>query len=125
MNILAAVLITGGATAELYHPSSGTSCMLPTRQDNRRYYHTLENSGLMCGGPYTSTSCLQWSPVTGTWQEYLTLNVSRMCHISWTPDPDIGTYLMGGFGDSRERNSTILIKPDRSQEPGFPLKHFT
>ena len=47
--ISAAVLITVGATAELYIPSSGTSCMLPTRHDSR-YYHTLEDGGLMCGG---------------------------------------------------------------------------
>ena len=124
MNISDAVLLTGWAKAQVYHPSSGASCMLPTREDNRGY-HTLEDSGLMCGGYFTGASCVQWSSVNGTWEEYLTLNITRKYHVSWTPDPDIGTYLLGGFGDSRERNSTILIKPDRSQEPGFPLKHFT
>ena len=85
-----AVLITAGYVAEMYHPSSGTTCMLPTMQDDR-YDHSLEGSALMCGGYYTSASCVQWSSVTGTWEEYLTLGVGRSIHVSWTPDPDIGT----------------------------------
>ena len=44
-----AVLITAGYVAEMYHPSSGTTCMLPTMQDDR-YDHSLEGSGFMCGG---------------------------------------------------------------------------
>ena len=47
--ISAAVLIFGGATAELYHPSSGASCILPTLQ-NETNFHSLEDYGLMCGG---------------------------------------------------------------------------
>ena len=118
-----AVLITAGYVAEMYHPSSGTTCMLPTMQDDR-YDHSLEGSALMCGGYYTSESCVQWSSVNGTWEEYLTLDVGRSYHVSWTPDPDIGTYLMGG-GTSGARNTTTLIKPDRSQEQGFSLKYYT
>ena len=71
----------------------------------------------------TSTSCVQWSSVDGTWK-YFTLNVSRSYHVSWTPDPSIGTYLMGGL-KTEARNSTTLIKPDGSQEPGFSLKYKT
>ena len=69
--------------------------------------------------------------VTGTWDESLTLDVNRAFHVSWTPDPDIGTFLMGGAhwgGVSWDRenvNSTTLIKPDGSQEPGFSLKYNT
>ena len=36
--------------------------------------------------------------------------------------PDIGTYLIGGIGAG---TSSSLIRPDGSQEPGFPLKHDT
>ena len=76
----------------------------------------------MCGGYDTSDSCVQWSSVNGTWEKYLTLNVTRYYHVSWTPDPDIGTFLMGG-GTFEAMNSTTLIKPDGSQEPGFNLEH--
>ena len=71
----------------------------------------------------TSTSCVQWSSVNGTWK-YFNLNVSRSYHVSWTPDPSIGTYLMGGRKPDAE-NSTTLIKPDGSQEAGFSLKYYT
>ena len=71
----------------------------------------------------TSTSCVQWSSVNGTWK-YFTLNVSRSYHVSWTPDPSIGTYLMGGI-DSESMKTTTLIKSDGSQEPGFSLKYNT
>ena len=126
MNISAAVLITGWAKAEVYHPSSGVSCTLPTMlTDGGRWEHTLEDSGLLCGGwSSTSTSCVQWSSVNGTWEEYLTLDVGRSYHVSWTPDPDIGTFLIGG-GTSEAGNTTTLIKSDRSQEPGFSLKYYT
>ena len=93
--------------------------------DDGRLRHTLEGSGLLCGGMYTTyTSCVQWSSVNGTWEEYLTLDVGRSYHVSWTPDPDIGTYLMGGV-TSEAKNTTTLIKPDSSQEPGFSLKYDT
>ena len=95
--------------------------MLPTRQDDR-FIHTLEDSGLMCGGYDTSGSCVRWSSVNGIWEEYLTLDVGRSNHVSWTPDSDIGTYLMGGL-DSESCNTTSLIKPDGRQEPGFSLKY--
>ena len=79
----------------------------------------------MCGGHFTADSCVQWSSANGTWDEYLTLDVWRAYHVSWTPDPDIGTYLMGGGGTSEAGNTTTLIKPDGSQEQGFNLKYYT
>ena len=78
----------------------------------------------------SATSCLQWSSINGTWEEFLTLDVERGNHVSWTPDPNFGTYLMGGVTrnsgmNSVDRNTTTLIKPDGSQEPGFSLKYKT
>ena len=90
--------------------------------DSGRWDHTLEESGLMCGGYKTSASCVQWRYDNGTWEEYLTLDVGRSYHVSWTPDPDIGTYLMGGGASLR---TNTLIKSDLIQEPGFQLKHLT
>ena len=122
--IISAVLITGGfsdQSSELYHPLTGASCRLPKFPDaTTRYYHTVDNH-LLCGGHMSSGNCLQWSPVNGTWESF-TLNVTRYYHVSWTPDTDNGTYLMGG---SWSWNSTTLIKPDGSQEEGFGLKYET
>ena len=85
--------------------------------------HTQDNN-LLCGGYFTRDTCLQWNSVNATWEELLTLDVKRFAHVSWTPDPDIGTYLMGGFS-FKAMNSTTLIKPDGSQEPGFRLEYNT
>ena len=73
---------------------------------------------------YAGSDVLQWSSDTGTWEQSLTLGVDRERHVSWTPDPDIGTYLMGGWVSEASR-STTLIKPEGSQELGFPLKYET
>ena len=121
-----AVLITGSFyspedTAELYQPASGVSCALPLLPDARSS-HTVESSGLLCGGFYTIDTCLQWSPDTGTWEDLqLTLDVGRAYHVSWTPDTEVGTYLMGGYNGM----TATLIKPDRTQEPVFDLKYDT
>ena len=124
------VLITGsggwqvaGNTTELYLPSSGVSCSLPQLPDDRSS-HSLESSGLLCGGVDTIDSCIKWSPDTGTWEELLTLDIGRYYHVSWTPGPDIGTYLIGGYTSEMKRTTT-LIKPDGTQEPGFELKYDT
>ena len=88
-----------------------------------RYGHTVESSGLVCGGGDTEYSCLQWSPDIGTWEKLeLTLDKEKNEHVSWTPSTDIGTYLMGGFSSDSTRETT-LIKPDGTQETGFPLKY--
>ena len=99
LNFLVSVLITGGHyfnTAELFLPSTGTSCTLPALPE-ARYYHTSDNN-ILCGGERTGprTSCIQLSPDDGTWKQLLTLDLERYCHVSWTPESGIGTYLMGG-----------------------------
>ena len=119
------VLITGGYnydylnTAEIFLPSNGKSCTLPHLPQNR-YRHTVDNH-ILCGGSVgTEDSCLQWSPDNGTWEEYLTLDVIRYWHVSWTPGTGVGTYLMGG---DIGRRTTTLVKPGGTQEPGFPIKY--
>ena len=129
--ILAAILITGGhntgvgGTVELFLPSSNVSCRLPQLPDSREF-HSLDTN-LLCGGgggSGTSQSCLEWSLVQGMWSESHTLSVTRAYHVSWTPGADIGTYLMGGYTGESQASSTLL-KPDGSQETGFPLRYDT
>ena len=131
LNSTAGVLITGGYgssgalnTVEIYRPSSGDSCLLPHLPQGR-YHHTVERSGLLCGGSDTEYSCLQWASEQGAWEETISLEVERREHVSWTPGLlDTSTYLMAGYyGESR--TTATLIKPDGSQEPGFPLKYDT
>ena len=120
------VLITGGYdggglnTAELFLPSNGTSCTLPSLPQTRDQ-HTVDNH-ILCGGygegPFALESCLQWSPDTGTWEELLTMNVSRAYHVSWTPASGIGTYLMSG-------RTTTLITPEGGEVTGFQLEYNT
>ena len=84
----------------------------------------METTGLLCGGSAGRTinnKCFQWSPDTGSWDELLTLDIYRSDHLSWTPGTGIGTYLMGG--NSKNNNTTTLIKPDGTQELGFTLKY--
>ena len=80
----------------------------------------MDSSGLICGGYDTQDTCIQWIPDTGTWEEYLSLDVKRYVHVSWTPGTGVGTYLMGGSGSER---TTTLLTPEGTQEPGFPLKY--
>ena len=124
--MVVAVLIAGGNpydesryTAELYLPSFDVSCKLPSLPDERSS-STVDSTGLLCGGQETRSYCIELNSNTSSWEETVTLNANRWMHVSWTPDPEIGTYLMGGF---YEDMTTTLIKPDGTQEPGFPLKH--
>ena len=101
---LSAVIITGGSfwywngnqdemsdrnTSELYLPLSGSSCRLPDIIPTNE--HT-QNNLLLCGGGVG----LMWSPLTSTWNESITPNPARRSHVSWSPGPDIGTFLIGG-----------------------------
>ena len=111
-------------TTELFLPSNGTSCSLPPLPEIR-YLHTVNND-LLCGGSYTGTenSCLQWSTYpAGSWEELLTLDEGRECHVSWTPGASIGTYLIGGISSPSSLRSTTLITSKGTHEPGFPLKY--
>ena len=130
---LVAVLITGGhntgvgGSVELFVPGSGDACRLPQLPGNREF-HSLDTN-LLCGGMNTEESCLRWIPAHGPiqqsfWSVSHHLEVTRAFHVSWTPDTDIGTYLMGG-NDAASQASTTLLKPDGSQELGFPLKYDT
>ena len=77
-------------TSELYLPSSDKSCTVPGH-DKFQSPHTQDNL-LVCGG----SDCLLWSSITGSWNETITGQPIRTYHVSWSPSPEIGTYLIGG-----------------------------
>ena len=99
---------------------------MPDLPDDR-YWHT-QDGALTCGGwdegQAESNSCLKWSPDSGTWTQSHTLTEERYGHISWTPDPSLGTYLIGGFSFYNMRTSE-LVKIDGSVEQGISLKYDT
>ena len=78
----------------MYLPKSKQSCKLPGLPIGRRHHSSDE--ALLCGGDYhdgmleAATTCVQWSPDTGTWVRSHTLSMDpddyRGYHVSWTPD---------------------------------------
>ena len=97
---------------------------MPDLPDDR-YWHT-QDGALTCGGPPgPDTSCLKWSPDSGTWTPSHTLTDYRAEHVSWTPDPSLGTYLIGKLSNYNDMRTSELVKPDGSVEQGFSLKYDT
>ena len=127
-----AVLITAGSaagvgnyhqSAEMFLPSSNTTCALPDLPEARGYHS--QAGGLACGGGYWTpddapNSCDRWT--AGTWiRTSHTLRKKRGYHESWfTAD---GVYLIGGIYSGSGRTSE-LIKEDGSVEEGFRQKYW-
>ena len=125
MYMFSAILITGGLytddSAEVFLPSTSTSCQLPGLVVKRRE-HTQDNL-LLCGG-YSDealTSCEKFSPATGTWAlTSHTLQKSRYGHVSWSVEE--GTLLMGGFSSG---TTSEIVKHDATTETSFEMKYDT
>ena len=65
-----------GQSAEVFVPSTGYHCELPTIPGAKRSFHTMEKDKTMiCGGAETKTSCLTLTG--GTWQTTTTLLEER------------------------------------------------
>ena len=118
-------MITGGRnnfrlkSAEVFNPVTKTSCSIPQLPEGR-YYHSQEQ-GLVCGGGYPDpigTTCVKWSPASGTWNQSHTLLVKRFAHVSWVTAS--GVYLIGG---EWSRTTSEKVKMDGSVEEGFSVKY--
>ena len=116
------VLITGGydkvRSAEIFNPDTKTSCSLPELPEVR--YDHSQDGGLPCGGGAGQTSCVKWSPASGTWTKSHTLRQGRSLHVSWATAS--GVYLIGG---SASPKTSEKVKLDGSVEEGFSLKYNT
>ena len=128
--LILAVLMTGGywgqrdrdlpKSAEIYHPDSGSACILPDLPDNREG-HT-QNGLLLCGGVFTDKSCRKWNTIMGSWDLVTeSLTWFRQHHTSWTPVNGSVTYLMGGSPSAYQSEAVEL---DNGQvNESFPLQH--
>ena len=122
-----AILITGGynngylKSAEMFLPSSNTTCSLPELPE-KRGQHT-QDGGLACGGNDSSmrTNCDRWT--AGNWTRTShTLRAARYNHMSWSTAE--GVFLIGGWSSASQKTSE-LVKEDGSVEEGFALKYNT
>ena len=125
--VISAILITGGlrdaqrlTSAEIYNPGTKTSCSLP-QLPAVRYDHSQEG-GLTCGGGGIAerTTCVKWSPASGTWVQSHTLRQRRYGHVSWATDS--GVYLIGGVDSLK---TSEKVKVDGSVVESFSLKYYT
>ena len=123
---VSAVLITGAfisakrRTAEIYNPLTNTSCSLPQLPEYRDW-HTQEGDLACGGGGSTQTTCVKWSPASGTWNQSHTLRERRSDHKSWATAS--GVYLIRGYGGGKRTSEKV--KDDGSVEEGFGLKYDT
>ena len=123
-----------GTTAEVFVPSTGQSCSLPTLPDDR-WYHTMD-SKYICGGRYNQTSCIHldagniiiYSVIvliyiicSGKWTISHNLLQNRYYHCSW--ETEHGLLLMGGVYSP----TTSEIVPTDGGEggPSFAMKYRT
>ena len=128
--VFSVVLMTGNSpnveesaqkSAEIYNPLTKTSCSVPQLPEGR-HYHT-QNGDLACGGgasQSTRSTCVKWSPASGTWIKSHTLRQLRAFHVSW--ETASGVYLIGGYHHGR---TSEKVKVDGSVEEGFKLKYYT
>ena len=125
------MLITGGKggrrSAEVYRPGQSTPCLLPDLPD-RYFDHTLDGT-LICGGgggQSTKRSCRRWNDNAGIWDLVTdSLQTCREGHVSWTPEDDSRTFLMGG----RQEDTSEIISQDtddpRKSSSSWSMKYQT
>jgi len=111
------ILVTGGDAEDISVEalnSNGTRlCDMPDLPD-KRYLHSMSGD-MLCGGWYTTDSCLQYK--SGSWIQYSwNLLYPRAHHVSWK-GPSGKVILFGGW---HYRNTTEYVTPLGSSE-GFPL----
>ena len=113
------IILSGGngakTSVEVFVPSTGLSCSLPTLPD-QRYDHTMD-SLLICGGYDDSSPSTCLSFTSGQWMTSHTL-LERWCtHTSWQTEQ--GLVLMGGL--YRPYTSEIVEQGG----PSFDMKYST
>ena len=130
-------------SVEVFNPTTGQSCELPSLPDER-FGHIMDNLTI-CGGmdPLllqpcdvqcptcpncpcpTCLNCLTFS--SGQWETSHALTVDRFGHTSWSTDT--GIILLGGYvqeTDYMGGNTTETVtEAEYNGVPGFPLHYIT
>ena len=128
--LIAGILITGGydaySSAEVFLPSTSTSCQLPGLVARHGRDRHSQDGLLACGGgccgPDPDTSCEEFRPATGSWgYTAFALAKQRAYHGSWGVEE--GTILLGG--SYSEATSEIVKSDDGFTEFTFDLKYQT
>jgi len=128
-----AILLSGGGSTigaeksvEVFSPSTGKSCSLPSLPDQRSA-HTM-NSLLICGGDHskiTRTTCLTFS--SGKWITSHSLVIGRYDHTSWQREEGVVVLMggddRGGYGSST--TSELVQMGGEQGELSFPMQHKT
>ena len=103
---------------EVYSPSTGDSCVLPSLPDERDG-HTSDGLTI-CGGWYTLTTCITFT--SGEWVTSHALAEERAFHCSWSNKDKI--FILGGSCSSANTSET-LAEGELDGVPGFSMKYRT
>ena len=111
-------------TGEVFIPSSGVSCSIPSLPDTR-ISHSMDGDTL-CGGlwvknPDVQTTCMKFSAEEGSWTYSHTLQEKRVGHSSWVTSD--GLVLMGGW--MSDTTSEIIPLGEGQGVPLFNLEYKT
>merc|ERR1711902_458916 len=125
----AALIISGGypldsagISVEVFVPTTGQHCQLPSLPGGRRSDHSVNDRTICGGGVYNVYSASRRSCLTlnsnGNWLETTSLLEQRYHHSSWASPS--GLILMGGRGSKR---TTEKIEADGTSTYSFELKY--
>ena len=125
------MLITGGKggrrSVEVYRANQSTPCVLPDLPDPY-FDHTMDGT-LVCGGgggQSTKRSCRRWNDNTGTWDLVTkSLQTCREGHVSWTPEDDSRTFLMGGRQEDTSEIISQYSDDPRKSSSSWSMKYQT
>ena len=121
------ILMSGGydnagrTSVEVFVPSTGQSCSLPSLPDRGRYGHTMD-SLLICGSGHEATAarnCLSFS--SGQWVTSHTLVEKRSFQTSWKTDQ--GLVLMGSLVGETGYTSEIVPMAGEQGELSFAMQY--
>ena len=126
------VLITGGSPSrsvgvkvEVFNLHSKRSCQLLDLPGGVRASRHSLCDRMLCGGRYSTRSCLMLNPLTGDFtSSSVRLLEKRQGHLCWDVDGEAGpTLIMGGKHSPR---STELVRSDGlASSASFNLKYDT